>query len=50
MALPPRGMRNSNNLPFQSGFVALVFTVMYGAVFKARSFKTKHRNVFTVVL
>lgn len=50
MALPPREMRNSNHLSFQSGFGAVIFTVPYGTVMKAKSYKIKHRNIFTVVL
>lgn len=36
MALPPRGMRNSNHLSFQSGFVAGFFTVAYGTALSAK--------------
>lgn len=39
MALSPREMRNSNNLPFQSGFVAFIITVPYGTIFKTKTFK-----------
>lgn len=50
MALPPRGMRNSNNLPFQSCFVAVIFTVPYGTVFKAKKLQNKVKKHVYMVL